>query len=49
MPRTMRMEYPGAIYRVMDRAIRQEQILVNARWIETPADKPSKSPVFTGS
>jgi hypothetical protein len=30
MPRTMRVEYPGAIYRVMDRGDRREDIFVDA-------------------
>jgi REP element-mobilizing transposase RayT len=29
MPRTMRVEYPGAIYHVMDRGDRREDIFVN--------------------
>src|SRR5438093_5506690 len=29
MPRTVRVEYPGAIYHVMDRGDRQEDIFVN--------------------
>ena len=29
MPRTMRVEYPGAIYRVMDRGDRREDIFVD--------------------
>ena len=29
MPRTMRLEYPGAIYHVMDRGDRREDIFVN--------------------
>jgi hypothetical protein len=29
MPRTLRVEYPGAIYHVMDRGDRQEDIFVD--------------------
>ena len=29
MPRTMRVEYPGAIYHVMDRGGRREDILLD--------------------
>ena len=29
MPRAMRVEYPGAIYHVMDRGDRREEIFVN--------------------
>src|SRR5205814_2507643 len=29
MPRTMRVEYPGAIYHIVDRGDRREDILIN--------------------
>jgi hypothetical protein len=29
MPRTLRVQYPGAIYHVMDRGDRQEDIFLN--------------------
>jgi len=40
MPRTMRVEYPGAIYHVMDRGDRREDIVPDAHQVDCrpPAD-----------
>ena len=38
MPRTMRIEHPGAIYHVMDRGDRQEDIFVDD--VDRQADLP---------